>query len=373
MKAKAVLCRAWNQPVSVEEVEVDAPRPDQVLVRVEAVGVCHSDLSALKGILPLPPPSVLGHEACGTVVAVGENVTECAVGDRVIPCWIPTCGACVFCTAGRSVLCDDFVKSFFGPKDGSRCVRDSQGRELNVFSGVGAMAEYTILHRDSVVVIDRDVPPEKAALVGCAVLTGVGAARTRARVRAGSACVVFGAGGVGLSVIQGCRLAGAARVVAVDLADDKLELARRLGATHSVNPTRDGDPAAAVKAHCGGLGADYAFEAVGSSETILQAYQSLRKGGTAVVIGVAKLDATVTLPIGTLWVEEKGLLGSVYGSGNPKRDIPELIALYRSGRLLLDELVSETYSIDDAPRAFADLERGRVGRGVIVMPGAAGG
>lgn len=367
VKGKAVVFREPGKPVSVEEVSVDSPKANQVLVKMEAVGVCHSDLSATNGTLPIPPPLVLGHEACGRVVEVGEGITSVVEGDKVIPCWIPTCGQCRYCAEGRAVLCEDWAKSFLGPKDGTRNVRDAQGTELNLFSGVGVMGEYAILHRDNIIKIDPETPSDKAALVGCAVMTGVGAAINRAHVKPGSSCVVIGAGGVGLNVIQGCAVAGAETIIAVDLSDKKLEFAQQFGATHTVNPERDGDAVQRVKELTGGHGADYGFEAIGLGATMAQAYNATRKGGVAVMIGVPKMTEMLSLPAALMWMEEKDLRGSAYGSGQPKLDIPRLIKLYQRGRLKLDELVTATYSIDDAPRAFEDLEKGVNARGVITF------
>ena len=366
-KGKAVICRQWNQPVSVEEIEIDSPAPNQVTIKIEAIGVCHSDLSATNGTMPLPPPVVLGHEACGKIVEVGEGVTEFAVGDKIIPCWIPICGKCQFCQEGRTTLCDDWGKGFLGPKDGTTPRHDKDGNVLHAFSGVGVMAEYSTLHVDNLIKIDPDTPADKAALVGCGVMTGVGAVINRAQVKAGSSCVVIGAGGVGLNVIQGCAIAGAETIIAVDLVDKKLEFAQTFGATHTINPTTDGDAVAKVKELTGGLGADYGFEAIGLGETIVQTYASVRKGGTAVLIGVPKMDAMASFPAAMMWMEEKAILGSAYGSGAPKNDIPKLIKLYQRGRLKLDELITQTYSIDDAPRAFEDLEKGINARGVIIL------
>jgi S-(hydroxymethyl)glutathione dehydrogenase/alcohol dehydrogenase len=366
-KGKAVICREWNKPVVVEEVVFDAPGPNQVLVKIEACGVCHSDLSATNGTMPLPPPLVLGHEGCGSIVQAGPGVSDYAVGDKIVASWIPSCGVCDFCQQGKAVMCVDWGKAFFGPKDGTHPVKDPKGNALNLFSGVGVMAEYAVLHRDSLIRIPKDVASDKAALVGCGVMTGVGAAFNRAHVRPGSSCLVIGAGGVGLNVIQGCAIAGAEKVIAVDLGDNKLEFATQFGATHTINPARDGDPVAKAKELTGGLGVDYAFEVIGLGATIAQAYNAVRKGGMAVVIGVSRMQETVTLPTAMMPFDEKVLTGSVYGSGQPKLDIPRLIQLYRKGSLKLDELVTQTYSIEDAPRAFEDLEKGVNARGVIVF------
>jgi S-(hydroxymethyl)glutathione dehydrogenase/alcohol dehydrogenase len=365
-KGKAVVCRDWSKPVSVEEIQVDSPRANQVLIQLEAIGVCHSDLSVANGTMPIPPPVVLGHEACGRIVELGEGVTQYQVGDKVIPCWIPTCGHCRFCAEGRAILCDDWAKSFFGPKDGTRPLKDAAGNMLGAMSGVGVMSEYAILHADNVIRIDPEVPSDKAALVGCGVMTGVGAVFNRAQVKPGSSCAVIGAGGVGLNVIQGCAIAGAETIIAVDMVDKKLEFAQQFGATHTVNPKTDGDAVAKIKELTGG-GADYAFEVIGLAATIAQTYQCVRKGGTAVVIGVPKMTEILQLPAALIWMEEKALVGSTYGSGQPKQDIPRLIKLYQRGRLKLDELVTATYKIEDARRAFEDLEKGVNARGVIVL------
>ncbi len=366
-KGKAVLCREMNKPVVVEEIEVDAPLRNQVTIQMEAVGVCHSDLSATNGTMPIPLPLVLGHEACGRVVAVGEGVEGYAEGDKIIPCWIPSCGHCRFCQEGRPTLCDDWMKSFVGPKDGTIPRKDAAGNPLFAFSGVGVMSEYSTMHVDNLIKIEPDVPSDKAALVGCGVMTGVGGAINRAKVIPGSSCVVIGAGGVGLNVIQGCALAGAETIIAVDMADNKLEFAKEFGATHAVNPKSDGDPVAKVKELTGGIGADYTFEVVGLGETMTQAYLMARKGGTAVMIGVPKFDVMAAFPAATMFMEEKSILGSAYGSGSPKTDIPRLIKLYQRKKLKLDELVTHTYSIDEAPKAFDDLEKGVNARGVITF------
>jgi S-(hydroxymethyl)glutathione dehydrogenase/alcohol dehydrogenase len=365
VKSKAVVGRDWTKPVSVEEIQIDSPKQNQVLLKIEAIGVCHSDLSVANGTMPIPPPVVLGHEACGRIAELGPGVTQYAVGDKVIPCWIPTCGHCRYCAEGRAILCDDWAKSFVSPKDGTHPLKDRSGNMLSAMSGVGVMSEYAILHVDNVIKIDPEVPSDRAALVGCGVMTGVGAVFNRAQVKPGSSCVVIGAGGVGLNVIQGCAIAGAETIIAVDMVDKKLEFAQQFGATHRINPKTDGDAVAKVKEITKG-GADYAFEAIGLGATIAQAYHSVRKGGKAVIIGVPKMTEMLTLPAAVIWMEEKTLMGSTYGSGAPKYDIPNLIALYQRGRLKLDELVTATYSLDEAPRAFEDLEKGLNARGVLI-------
>jgi NDMA-dependent alcohol dehydrogenase len=365
-RARAVVCRELNQPVVVETVEVESPHRDEVMVKIGACGVCHSDFSATNGTIPLPPPLVLGHEAAGVIEEVGEGVREVAVGDSVVIAWVPMCGRCRYCTVGRPALCDVGLRTGTTLPDGTHRFTDADGRPLNHFAGVGVMAEYATVHKDSVVVIGADVPLDKAALVGCAVMTGVGAALNTAKVEAGSSVVVFGAGGIGLNVIQGAALAGADAIIAVDLEDKKLELAQSFGATHVINPGREGDPLKRIRELTRG-GADYGFECIGLGATIEQTYAAIGKGGTAVVVGVAGPTETVTLGAFTIPFTEKTLTGSMYGSGRPRVDFPRLLSLYKAGRLKLDELVTSTYGIEEAPRAFDDMRAGLNARGVIVF------
>ncbi len=362
--AKAVICRERNQPVVVEEVQVAPPRRNEVTVQMQACGVCHSDFSATNGTIQFPPPVILGHEGAGVVVETGEGVTGLEVGDHVLTSFIAMCGKCRYCTSGRPVLCEGQT-SYYTLPDGTVRTHDAAGRELNVFGGCGAMAEYATIHVDNLVRIARDVPLDRAALVGCAVMTGVGAVFNTARLEPGSIAAVFGCGGVGLNVVQGCAIAGASRIVAVDTADNKLELARQFGATDAVNAGSEENVARTIKKLTGGV--DYAFECIGYGETVAQAYNCLGKGGTALVLGVPPADDRVTLKTVTLPMEERTLKGSYYGSARPQHDFPRILALYRGGRLKLDELVTRTYSVEEAPQAFADLEAGRNARGVIVF------
>ena len=365
-RAKAVVCREINQPVVVEEIEVESPRRGEVMIRLAACGVCHSDYSVTTGTIPFPPPVVLGHEGAGIVIEVGEGVTEIAVGDAVVSSFVSMCGKCRYCQTGRPQLCDQAAKAAYTLPDGTVRTKDLQGRPLNIFSGCGVMAEVATLHTDNVVKIAKDIPLDCAALVSCGVMTGVGAVVNTARVEAGSIAVVFGAGGVGLNAIQGCAIAGAAMIVAVDMADAKLEMARQFGATHTLNAKSEENVVKAIRKLTGG-GADYAFECVGYGEIAAQAYGVLRKGGTAVVVGVASQKDTTTLRTASLTFEEKTLTGSYFGSARPREDFPRLLALYRAKRLKLDELITRTYRIDEAPQAFADLASGKNARGVIVF------
>lgn len=366
-KARAVICREVNQPVVVEEIEVASPRRGEVMIKLAACGVCHSDLSVTTGTIPLPPPMVLGHEGAGVVVAVGEGVADLAIGDHVISSFVSMCGKCRYCTTGRPSLCDQAAQTIATLPDGSVPTRDRNGQPLNVFGGCGAMAEYATLHTDSVVKIDKDVPLDRAALIGCGVMTGFGAVTNKARVPPGSIAVVFGAGGVGLNAIQACALSGATMIVAVDTLDSKLALARQFGATHTVNPKTEENVVKTIRKLTGG-GADYSFECVGYGDVVAQAYGALRKGGTAVVVGVAAPKDMTTIRTSTLTFEEKTLTGSYFGSARPREDFPRLLSLYKAKRLKLDELITRTYRIEEAPLAFADLAAGRNARGVIVFP-----
>ena len=364
--ARAVVCRTLNEPVVVEDIVVEGPRRGEVTIQLAACGVCHSDLSATNGTIAFPPPLVLGHEGAGTVVEVGEGVTEFAVGDAVISSFVSMCGKCRYCVTGRPQLCDQSARAMFTLPDGSVRTRDAAGRPLNVFSGCGVMAEVATLHVDNVVKAPGDVPLDRCALVGCGVMTGFGAACNTAKVWPGAVAVVFGAGGVGLNAIQGCAISGAATIVAVDTSDAKLDLARTFGATHVVNASREDNVVRTLRQLTSG-GADFAFECVGLGTVLAQAYGCLRKGGTAVMVGVAGPKDQTTIRTASLTFEEKTLTGSYFGSARPREDFPRMLSLYRSGRLKLDELITRRYRIDEAPEAFADLASGRNARGVIVF------
>lgn len=363
--AKAVVCREWNAPLQVEEIRVDPPKHGEIAIKLAACGVCHSDLSAATGQIRFPPPVVLGHEGAGVVVEVGEGVTEFKVGDHVVSSFIYMCGKCRYCTQGRPVLCEQSAKALYTLPDGTVRTYDADGKPLNVFGGVGVMAEYATLHVNNAVKIDSDIPLSVAALVGCAVMTGVGSVFNTAQLKPGSTAAVFGCGGVGLNVIQGCVIAGAETIIAIDTNDEKLELARKFGATHTVNATREEDVAKAIKKLTGGV--DYAFECVGVGKVVEQAYNSLSRGGTAVSMGVPSPADQTSFRTLSLPADERTLKGSWYGSARPQHDFPRLLSLYRRGKLRLDELVTRTYSIDEAVQAFEDLKSGRNARGVIVF------
>jgi len=363
-KAKAALCRAHNAPVSVETIEVDAPKRGEVAVKLGACGVCHSDLSAITGTIALPLPLVLGHEGAGVVEEVGEGVAGLAKGDHVIFSFIYMCGKCRFCVSGRPVLCLEQGKALVTPLEGTPRVRDAAGTPLNIFSGCGSMAQYATVSAENLIRIDPKIPLDCAALVGCGVTTGVGAVFNTAKVQPGSSVAVFGCGGVGLSVIQGARIAGAEKIIAIDTLQPKLEMAKKFGATDTILYSED--PTKALKKMTSG-GPDYAFECVGSGELAGVAYRAIRRGGLAVVVGVAKPGDSTSVRTMTLPFEEKTLTGSYFGSCVPRVDFPRMLSLYLAGKLKLEELITRRYSIDEAPQAFADLQAGKNARGVIVF------
>jgi S-(hydroxymethyl)glutathione dehydrogenase/alcohol dehydrogenase len=363
-KARAVLCRELNKFV-VETIAVDRPKRGEVTVKMGACGVCHSDLSAANGTIALPLPLVLGHEAAGVVEEVGEGVAGFAKGDHVVFSFIYMCGKCRFCVAGRPVLCLEQGKALTTPLEGSPRVHDAAGKPLNIFSGCGTMAEYATVSAENLIRIDPKIPMECGALVGCAVTTGVGAVFNTAKIEPGSSVAVFGCGGVGLSAIQGARIAGARQIIAIDTLEPKLAMARQFGATEGI--LFKDDPVKELKKRTGG-GPDYAFECVGSGELAGAAYRAIRRGGTAVVVGVARPAENTALRTMTLVFEEKTLTGSYFGSCVPSVDFPRMLALYQGGSLKLDELITRRYSIEEAPQAFADLQSGKNARGVIVFP-----
>jgi S-(hydroxymethyl)glutathione dehydrogenase/alcohol dehydrogenase len=363
---KAAVFYAHNAPLTVEDIDIDKPKRGEVLVKVAASGVCHSDLSVINGTLPFPPPpAVLGHEGAGIVQEIDADVTSVSPGDHVILSWRPSCGKCGYCVTGRPQLCQTSSMQLlqgYLPDGTTRLHKDAL--EIRHFTGVASFAEYAVVPEAGVVKIRPDVPLDAAALVGCGVMTGVGAVINTAKVTPGASVVVIGCGGVGLNVVQGAVLAGAEKIIAVDLNPQKLAWAKQFGATHLVNPA-DGDPVTQVLGLTDGLGADYAFEVIGRADTVVQAYHSIRPGGMAVVVGVAKPDDMVMIPALSL-LQEKTLTGSVYGSARPSVDMPKLIDLYMSKRLKLDELVTRRIKLEQINDAFEWMEKGEVARSVIV-------
>ncbi len=349
-----------GQPLVIEDVEPLAPGPRDVVVKIGASGVCHSDLSVMNGGLPLPPPCILGHEGAGTVESIGSEVTRVKPGDRVVASFTPACGVCWYCLRDQSNLCELMGEVSMGMK-----ATRPDGTQTNTMTGLGTFAEAMTVHEASLVKVETDLPDEQLALIGCGVTTGVGAALNTASITPGSSVVVIGCGGVGQAVIQGARIAGAGRIIAVDPVEMKRKSAEALGATDLVDPA-DGDPVAQVFGLTGGRGADYAFEVIGLPETINQAYNSARRGGTAVVVGMPRADSMVTFSGFGLFFDEKKLLGSVYGSAQVRRDFPRFVDLVETGRLDLGAMVSRRIQLDEINDAFRAMEAGEVIRSVIV-------
>ncbi|MBL4826737.1 MAG: Zn-dependent alcohol dehydrogenase [Spongiibacteraceae bacterium] len=358
---KAVVARAINN-FSVEEISIDPPKAGEIKIKMKATGVCHSDLSVINGVLPSPMPIVVGHEGAGIVEEIGEGVTRFEVGDHVVLSFIPTCGECHDCHNFRPHLCSAQTTGML--LDGTSRTHDSKGEDLNVMQLLGCMAQYAVVPQISAVKIEKDIPFDKAALVGCAVMTGVGAVINTAKVEPGSSVAVFGCGGVGLSIIQGARLAGASKIIAVDLADNKLDMAKSFGATHVINSSNE-DPVACIRELTGG-GVDYAFEAAGVAKLMELTNEAVRRGGTAVIVGIGSLKETVSFNALLLSMTAKTIKGCLFGDANPPVDFPKLLELYKAGKLNLDDMVSKTYSIDDAVQAFDDMKENTNARGVIV-------
>lgn len=367
MKARGAVLFEPGRPLEVCDLDVAPPRAGEALVRMGAAGVCHTDLHVMQGKFSAPLPAVLGHEGAGVVEEVGPGVTALRPGDRVVPLWRLSCGGCEFCRAGRPALCPEGtrVRTTGRLPDGTSRL-SLRGRELFHYAGVSTFCEYSVVPEAALLRLEQDVPLDRAALLGCAVVTGIGAVTNAARVKAGETVAVFGAGGVGLNVIQGAASAGAAMVVAVDVHASKLETARRFGATHAVDAASE-DPVAAVRSLTNGRGVHHAFDAVGSAATVRQAYDVLGKAGKLVVLGIAPAGAEVSFPLGSLVFEERQVLGSFYGSGRPREDIPALAGMYLRGELKLDELLTRRFPLEQVNDAYAALERGELARGVIVF------
>lgn len=359
--------RGVNEPLAVEDVDLADPGPGEVAIRLRASGVCHSDWNVLSGATPNPVPVVLGHEGAGVVDAVGDGVDALSEGDHVVLSWLPACGRCFYCAQARPVLCEWSTPAMLAgtmPDGTTRLSRD--GDVIHHYSFLSTFAERCVVPQESCVPVRKDAPLEIAALVGCAVMTGVGAVVNRARVEPGSAVAVFGAGGVGLSAVLGARLAGAGTIVAVDPVAFKRELALELGATHAVDPAAE-EASQAVRALTGGRGADYAIDAAGAPGTVRAAYEAVRPGGTVVAVGIPPADAEACLPGPALPREEKTVTGSLYGSSRPHVDMPLLLDLYLAGRLDLDRLVTRRYPLDAVNDAFAAMNAGRVARAVLEL------
>jgi S-(hydroxymethyl)glutathione dehydrogenase/alcohol dehydrogenase len=358
---KAAVFHAPHQPLTIEEIDIDAPLSREVLVKTVASGVCHSDLHFVEGLYPLPAPAILGHEAAGIVEAVGDQVTYVKPGDHVIMCLSVFCGHCEMCISGRPNLCrnPDLRRS------GAEKPKLSwNGSPVGQFANLGSYAEEMLVHENALVKVREDMPFDAAALIGCGVTTGVGAVLNTARIEAGSSVAVFGCGGVGLSAIQGARIGGARMIIAVDTVESKLATAKELGATHIIDASSH-DPVKAIQDLTGG-GVEYAFEAIGLKKAAEQAYESLARGGTATVIGMIPVGQKVEID-GASLLGEKRLQGSSMGSNRFRKDMPRYIDFYLQGRLKLDEMITRRGRLEDVNEAFRAMKAGEVARTVLMF------
>lgn len=353
-------------PMAIEQVSLDGPRDDEVLVQIGATGACHSDYHVIDGTWNgprYPMPVILGHEAAGTVEKVGADVRSVKPGDRVILSFAPNCGRCKMCTIGRPNLCSGMPSAAGTFPDGTRRHRKGD-LEINCFGrGMSSFAEQSVVHHSAAVKITPDMPMKAAALIGCAVMTGVGAVLNTAKVEPGATVAVFATGGVGLSVVQGAVLANASKIIAVDLLDNKLDYARTVGATHAVNSSKQ-DALEAIREITDGEGVDYAFDAIGDSRVSRLCYDAVRAGGTAVIVGMAPTGSEFSIPA-TIAGAEKTVKGCFYGSSRPAVDFPRLVDFYLRGALQLDQMITRSYTLDEINDAFDAMGRGENARGVI--------
>lgn len=360
---------AESLPLVIEEVELESPGAGEVLVEIVGAGLCHSDLSTLSGTLPRPLPMILGHEASGIVREVGTGVRDIKIDDHVVFSFVPSCGRCQFCSVGRPALCENGAKTNLAGTllNGNVRFRNAGGQPVMHYLGVAAFAQYTVAAQESLITIEKDVPLDKAALFGCAVLTGVGAVINTAQVAPGEGIVIFGLGGVGLSTVMGAKLAGAWPIIAVDLLASRLELAKQLGADFVIH-AGEGNPISAVRDLTHG-GAAYAFEAVGNTKVLSQAFSATRTGGKTIAIGLPHASQQVSISGLALVGLEKTVMGSFMGSAIPRRDIPRLISLYQAGKLPLDMLLSPSLALEEINEGFDKLAQGTAVRQLLRFNG----
>ena len=364
MKTTAAVLYEVNQPLVVEQLDIDEPKNGEVRVKIASAGVCHSDYHCMKGEWTVPLPMVLGHEAAGIVESIGPGVTNVVPGDHVILNFRPNCGWCKFCTVGRPVLCNGADTDRWMMFDGTARLHKN-GSDVFHFARTASFSEYAVVNHSGVVKVRDDMPLDKACLVGCSVMTGVGAVINTAKVNPGDSVVVIGCGGGGLNVIQGAVLAGAGKIIAVDLLENKLGYALQFGATHVINAGTT-DAVAEIHDLTYG-GADHAFEAIGNSKTILQAYQATCLGGVTTIVGMAAETDEVAINCLSLPRTEKTIQGSWYGGARPSVDLPKMVDLYMEGKLKVDELVSRTYPFDQINEAYAALDSGEVARSILLF------
>ena len=358
---KAAVLHQVGQPLAIEDVSVDKPGPREVLIRTAAAGVCHSDLHFLDGSYPYPMPTILGHESAGIVEQVGSDVTYVKKGDHVITCLSAFCGHCNKCLTGHLSLCASPEVSRAASEQSRLSI---QGETVHQFLNLSSFAELMLIHEHALVKVREDMPMDRAALIGCSTTTGVGAVFHTAAVEPGSKVAVIGCGGVGLAAINGAAIAGAGQIIAVDMVDSKLDLAKAVGATHTINASSGNAVGEVIEMTQGGC--DYTFEAIGLKATAEQAFQSLRNGGTATVIGMIPIGTNVELH-GVDFLFEKKIQGSNMGSNQFRTDMPRLVDMYLDGRLMLDEMVSARISLEEINEGFEAMKAGSVTRSVITF------
>lgn len=356
-----------KKPLVVEELDLDDPREGEVLVKIVGAGICHSDHHSIDGMYTINYPMVLGHEAGVKVVKVGKGCKKVKEGDHAIASWMPACRRCRYCVSGMSWMCDQNANTMTGMLPDNTHRLHLKGKPIGQVHFLGAFSEYAVLLEDSITVIDKDLPLDKVGICGCAIPTGFGAATNSAKVRVGSSCMVIGCGGVGTAAVQGCRAAGANMIIAVDHNDSRLELMKQFGATHTFNNEKE-DVLAAVKDLTHGHGVDYAFEAIATPETQNLCVASIRKMGVATFIGLM-WDSHVTINFSPfeLVLYGKTIKGTLYGDSNIEYEIPKLMNLYKSGQLMLDEMVTNYYGLDQINEAFDDMLEGKNIRGMITF------
>lgn len=366
MKVKAAVFYEEGVPFQIEELDLEEPQQGEVLVKVAATGVCHSDWHLMTGATKHPLPVVPGHEGAGVVQAVGEGVKTLQSGDHVALNWAPNCGHCFYCLRERPSLCETYIGPLWAGTMMDGTTRFSkEGQPVYHFSALGCFADYVVVPQECCVPLDKDVPLEVAALIGCAVTTGVGAVLNTAVVEPGSSVVVFGAGGVGLNIIMGAKLTGASRIIAVDTNEAKGDLAKAFGATDIIMARPDTNDS--IRNLTEGRGADYVFEAVGLTALQEQSLDAVRPGGTVVYVGMSPMGSNTNLPGAIIARQEKTVTGSYYGSANTARDFPKYANLYKKGLLDIESLISKRYPLEQINEAYADMLQGDIARGVIVF------
>lgn len=365
MKCRSAVVYEHNKPIVVQDLNLALPKTGEVLIRMGASGVCQSDWSVVKGTIYYDPPVVLGHEGAGVIEAIGEGVTYVQPGDHAILSFVTYCSTCRMCQSGRVILCEGILANTGFLLDNTCRFTNEEGKAIPQMCRIGTMSNYAVVSENSLIKISPDYSLEKAALIGCGVTTGIGAVINTARVQAGEWVAVIGVGGVGLNVIQGAQIVGAERIFAIDLVKKKLDYAHQFGATDLIDAS-EVNPVDIITELTDGKGVDYAFEVIGYPETIHLAYQVIRPAGMAVVVGIAEPTAHIQIPAQDLVRSEKRLVGSFYGSANLRFDMPRILAWYDQGKIKLDELITQTYSLNQVNQAFDDLNNGKNIRGMIL-------